>query len=76
MVLTFQVMFRPEPEGGFTVSVPSLPGCISYGETLDEAKSMIQEAATLYVEAVREKNGKIDDDSQTFESQLQIALSA
>ena len=36
--LSYNVVFRPEPEGGFTIIVPSLPGCVSYGNTLEEAK--------------------------------------
>src|SRR3990170_4704137 len=35
---------RPEPEGGYTVTVPSLPGCLTYGETFEEAMTMIDDA--------------------------------
>ena len=38
--LSYRVFLRKEPEGGFTVNVPSLPGCITFGESLDEAMSM------------------------------------
>lgn len=40
----FEVILQPEPEGGYTVTVPGLPGCISYGETHDEAITMIKDA--------------------------------
>ena len=40
MTLNYRILLREEPEGGFTVLVPSLEGCITYGETLDEAKKM------------------------------------
>jgi len=33
----YNVILRPEPEGGFTVVVPSLPGCVTYGRNLKEA---------------------------------------
>jgi|WetSurMetagenome_2_1015567.scaffolds.fasta_scaffold1657087_1 antitoxin HicB len=36
--------FQSEPEGGYTVSVPSLPGCISYAETFEQALDMIKDA--------------------------------
>ncbi|GHT72548.1 hypothetical protein FACS189456_1370 [Bacteroidia bacterium] len=39
-----------EEEGGYTVIVPSLPGCITYGETIEEAIEMSKDAITLYVE--------------------------
>ncbi len=45
-------MLRPEPEDGFTVIVPSLPGCITYGSTLKEAKQMAVEAIELYLESL------------------------
>jgi antitoxin HicB len=47
----YRVLLTPEPEGGFTVSVPALPGCITYGESIDHASSMAKEAIELYVEA-------------------------
>lgn len=47
-------MLRPEPEGGYTVLVPSLPGCISYGDTVSHAKEMAKEAIELYLESLAE----------------------
>jgi predicted RNase H-like HicB family nuclease len=41
-------------EGGYTVFVPSLPGCISEGEDINEALANIQEAIALYLEPVEE----------------------
>ena len=67
---TFNVVFRPEPEGGFTAFVPSLPGCVTYGETLEEAKKMIREAMDLYLETVRDSSEFIVDDSRTFTTTL------
>jgi predicted RNase H-like HicB family nuclease len=51
----FDVIFEPQEEGGFTAYVPDLPGCISEGETLEEATAMIQEAMALYLEARQER---------------------
>lgn len=48
-ILQFNVVFRPELEGGFTALVPSLPGCISYGKDFVEAKEMIVDAIEGYV---------------------------
>jgi predicted RNase H-like HicB family nuclease len=47
--LRFNVIFRPEPEGGFTVIVPSLPGCVTYGRNLEEAKKMAVDAIKGYI---------------------------
>ena len=45
------VVLEPQEEGGFTAFVPSLPGCISQGETKEEALKNITEAIELYLEA-------------------------
>ena len=47
---TYKIMLHREPEGGFTVNVPALPGCITYGENIDEAILMAKEAIELYIE--------------------------
>ena len=46
------VILEPSEDGGFTVYVPSLPGCISEGETRAEALANIREAIELYLESV------------------------
>jgi len=47
-----QVVLEPSEEGGFTASVPSLPGCISEGDTREDALRNIREAIELYLEPV------------------------
>jgi predicted RNase H-like HicB family nuclease len=39
----FNVVLRPEPEGGYTALVPALPGCVTYGRTVDEAREMAKD---------------------------------
>jgi predicted RNase H-like HicB family nuclease len=46
------VVLEPSDDGGYTVYVPSLPGCISEGDTLEEALAIIQDAIELYLEPV------------------------
>ena len=48
--------FTQEPEGGYTVVIPSLPGCVSYGKNFEEAVSMIKDAMRGYL-AVAKKEG-------------------
>ena len=52
--MKFQVVLEPSDEGGYTVYVPSLPGCISEGDTAEEALANIQEAIELYLEPVED----------------------
>jgi predicted RNase H-like HicB family nuclease len=48
----FEVVLTPEEEGGYSVSVPGLPGRFSQGETCEEALAMIREAIELYIESL------------------------
>ena len=46
--------FRPEPQGGFTVTCPKLPAVVAFGETLEEAQANAREAIELCLEVMRE----------------------
>ncbi len=48
--MKLKVVLEPSDEGGYTAHVPSLPGCISEGNTIDEALLNIKEAIELYLE--------------------------
>lgn len=61
--MKISVVLEPSEEGGFTVYAPSLPGCISEGDTEEEALKNIKEAIELYVEPV-------DDDMYLTESKI------
>ncbi len=53
--MKLKVVLEPQEGGGYTVYVPSLPGCISEGETKNEALANIKEAIELYLEPVQGK---------------------
>ena len=72
MQYTYRIMLHREPEGGFTVTVPSLPGCITYGEDVDEAIAMAKEAIELYLEELQERGEEIRDDSNILEYSIQL----
>lgn len=50
--MKIQVVLEPSDEGGYTALVPALPGCISEGDTKDEAIRNVREAIGVYLEAV------------------------
>jgi len=50
--MKLKVVLEPSEEGGFTAYVPGLPGCISEGESKEEALENIREAIELYLEPV------------------------
>jgi len=73
-VKTFQVIrggivfeLQPEPEGGYTISVPSLPGCISYGKTFEEAIEMIKDAMEGWLAVAREEGVPIPEQFETIQ---------
>ena len=49
----YKAIFEPQEEGGYTVTVPSLPGCISEGDTYEQAFTNIREAIALYLESLQ-----------------------
>ena len=55
-MLTYSVQLEAQEEGGYTVTVPSLPGCISEGETIQEALTNIKEALEGYVQVLIKHN--------------------
>jgi antitoxin HicB len=71
---TYKLHLNKEPEGGYTVTVPALPGCVTYGENIDEAITMAKEAIELYVEELKERGEKIPDDSNTLEYSLNVEV--
>ncbi len=60
--MKFTVILEPQEEGGFTVTVPALPGCISEGETRNEALGNIKEAIELYIKVLKEDGKPIPQD--------------
>ena len=61
----YNVVLRPEPEGGFTATVPALPGCVTYGRDLNEARRMVKDAIAGYVESLRKHKEPIPTDEET-----------
>lgn len=57
-----QVILIPDETGGYTVEVPSLPGCITEGDTIDEALANAKEAIELWIEEAIEHGEEIPDD--------------
>ena len=67
--MRLKVVLEPSDEGGFTVYVPALPGCISEGETVEEALQNIREAIELYLEPI-EDDMVLEKDAMVEEIEL------
>ena len=74
-VYSYQIVLRPEPEGGYTVFVPSLPGCITYGRSLEEAHRMAEDAVRAYLLS-REKHEETEpvSDKKSLISLVDVPL--
>ena len=68
-MMKLKIIIEPSAEGGYTVIVPSLPGCISEGDTKKEALKNIKEAILLYLEPV-EDDLSYSPDSEIVEISL------
>ena len=53
--MKYKVVLEAQEGGGYTVYVPTLPGCVSQGETIEEAVTNIKEAISLYLESLEER---------------------
>lgn len=70
---TYRILIRKESEGTYTAIVPALPGCITWGESIEHAIEMVKEAIAAYVEVLKVEGEPIPDDSETFEYSLQLS---
>jgi predicted RNase H-like HicB family nuclease len=66
--LSYRVVMEPADEGGFTVYVPSLPGCISQGDTYHEALDNIKEAIREWIRVSREYGDDVPPSDVIYES--------
>jgi predicted RNase H-like HicB family nuclease len=71
--LHYNIILRPEPKGGFTVMVPSLPGCITFGKNLIEAKKMAKDAIEAYIASLKKHNEPIPTSEGDLVSSLEVA---
>lgn len=71
-VLNYRILLRKEPEGGYTVIVPSLAGCVTYGKTIDEAIKMAKEAIELYLDSLQAHGEAIPTEEGTLEYTLSL----
>lgn len=73
----FIVYLQPAEEGGYIVSAPELPGCVTQGETREEALEMIKDAIVGYVESLKAHGDRVpprlDEDIEVVEVEVAVA---
>lgn len=72
MSLQYKLLLHKEDDGRYSVTVPSLPGCFTFGDNIDHAIEMAKEAIELYIEHLQENGEEIPNDSEAFEYTLNL----
>lgn len=71
-VLSFSVIYEEAPEGGYVTYVPSLPGCHTQGETIEEAEKNIKEAISLYLESMSDHDERVPVEPRILQGKVEI----
>lgn len=72
----FQLVFESDPAGGYTVTVPALPGCVTYGKTMEKAREMARDAIELYVEDMLASGEKIPHTGDALLGTIEIGVAS
>jgi predicted RNase H-like HicB family nuclease len=71
-ILSFTVIYEEDPDGGYVVSVPTLPGCHTQGETIKEAEKNIKEAIELFLESLESNNEDIPKETRVLQGRVDV----
>lgn len=74
--LRYKIWIRPETDGTYTVIVPSLPGCLTFGETIEEASEMAKEAIDVYIEGLIARGKEIPIEEDQIEATVTVLANA
>lgn len=74
MLRTYRVILEHNEAGGYTVHVPILPGCISEGDTREEALANIKEAIELYIESLEEDGEPVPSEKDVEEAVVEVTV--
>ena len=72
---SYSVHFEESPDGGFVALVPSLPGCHSQGETLEETEQDIKEGIALYLESLAAHREPIPVEGRSLQGRVTVPIS-
>lgn len=70
--LNYRIRLIKEEEGGYTVITPALPGCVTFGETIEEAIAMAKEAIEGYVETLKDLGKEVPTDNDVLEYTISV----
>ncbi|MCK5319888.1 type II toxin-antitoxin system HicB family antitoxin [Candidatus Parcubacteria bacterium] len=71
---SYTINYEKIPEGGYQVTVPLLPGLITYGRNFEEAKKMAKDAIKCHLEAMQKDKEKLPNETSLLQEKLTILL--
>jgi predicted RNase H-like HicB family nuclease len=71
----YTAVFDPDEKGGYTVTVPALPGLVTEGDTFEEAKAMVEEAIAGYLQALRKHGEPVPTEDSSFVVPVAVTVS-
>ncbi len=76
-ILKYTAIFEPAEEGGYVVYVPALPGCITEGDSLEEAVEMVKDAITGYIASLKKHHEPVPEEKgPSFMTTIDIPISS
>jgi antitoxin HicB len=72
----YKIQIRPETDGTYTVIVPALPGCLTFGDSIEEAIEMAKEAIELYIESLAARGKEIPLEEDRIETTITVKANA
>jgi len=73
-VKSYTVILKSEPEGGYSAIVPLLPGCVTYGKTIEKAREMAKDAIEIYIESLKKHNEEIPIEDPVYYTSVNVNL--
>jgi predicted RNase H-like HicB family nuclease len=73
---SYTVFFEPSPEGGYLVTVPALPGLITEGDTIEEAREMARDAIQAYLASLVKDGEKIPEEKDSKQEKVAVFIEA
>ena len=73
---SFTMLFEPAEEGGYVVTCPALPGLVTQGDTMEEARRMAEDALRAYLESLKKDGLSIPENKTPIAESVEIALAS
>ena len=76
MTYNYTIIYEQEDKGGYHAFCPTLPGCHSYGSTIEEARKNIKEAVEAYIESLQKDGEPIPEEKDIMVGELKLELTS